>query len=105
MICTNYTDRVMLPEEKFKDFTPPPRTLGEAGSHQANWVDACLKNDPGAAAAPFAYGAKLAEIPMLATIAFRSGKTLEWDWQNMKFPNAPEAEKLLSYPYREGWTL
>ena len=42
---------------------------------------------------------------MLATIAFRAGKPLDWDWQNMKFPNAPEAERFLSYKYRDGWEL
>jgi len=105
MLCTNYTERALLPQEKFKDFTPPPQTLGPARSHQGNFVDACLKNDPKAAGAPFDYGALLAEVPMLCTIAYRAGKTLEWDWQNMKFPNAPEADKFLSYQYREGWTL
>jgi len=105
MLCTNYSYRALLPEDKFKDFKPPPQTLGKPGSHQGNWVDACLKNDPSAAVAPLAYGALLAEIPMLATIAFRTGKTLEWDWKNMKFPNAPEAEQLLDYSHREGWTL
>ena len=105
MLCTNYTDRVLLPEEQYKDFKPPEQTLGNAHSHQGEWVDASLKNDPTAVGAPFSYGAMLAEVPMLSTIAFRSGKTLEWDWENMKFPNAPEAEALLSYQYREGWTL
>jgi hypothetical protein len=35
----------------------------------------------------------------------RAGKKLEWDGENMKFTNAPEAEKFLHYEYRNGWTL
>ncbi len=105
MLCTNYGYRALLPEDQFKNFTPPLKTLGDPSSHQGNWVDACLKNDPSAAVAPFSYGALLCEVPMLSTIAFRVGKQLEWDPYNMKFPNAREAEKYLDYPHREGWTL
>jgi hypothetical protein len=30
---------------------------------------------------------------------------LEWDSVNMKFPNMPEAEKLLTKTYRDGWQV
>jgi hypothetical protein len=30
---------------------------------------------------------------------------LEWDSERMKTPNVPEAEALLHYEYRPGWTL
>ena len=47
----------------------------------------------------------LTEFILLGNVAIRAGKKLEWDGPNMKFTNAPEAEKYLHYKYREGWTL
>ena len=41
----------------------------------------------------------------MGNVAYRAGKKLEWDAKNMKFPNAPEAEKFLGRTYRKGWSL
>ena len=38
-------------------------------------------------------------------MAIRAGKRLEWDGPNMKFPNAPDAEKFLRREYRDPWSL
>jgi predicted dehydrogenase len=105
MLATNYGEHVLLPAEKFKDFKSPTTRIAHSPGHQREWIDACLKNDPSAASAPFAYGALLTECAMLGTIAFRTGSMLEWDAQNLRFPNAPHAEVLLGYEYRPGWTL
>ena len=42
---------------------------------------------------------------LLGNIAIVTGKKLKWDGPAMKFANAPEADKLLHYDYRSGWTL
>ena len=43
---------------------------------------------------------------MLGVIAIKmAGTKLEWDAENMQFPNCPEADKYVNPPYREGWTL
>ena len=34
-----------------------------------------------------------------------SGKKLEWDPENLKARNCPEADRFIRPPYREGWTL
>jgi hypothetical protein len=48
----------------------------------------------------------LTEFILLGNIAIKnSGKKLEWDGPNMKFPNAPEAEALLKREYRKGYEL
>jgi predicted dehydrogenase len=105
MLCTDYTEHRLLPQEKFKDFKAPTTRLAHSPGHQLEWVNACLKNDPSAASAPFAYGALLTETVMLGTIALRTGKTLEWDAEKMKFRDCPEADAMLGYDYRPGWTL
>ncbi|WP_071597074.1 Gfo/Idh/MocA family protein [Niabella aurantiaca] len=41
----------------------------------------------------------------LGTIAMQTKKRLEWDAVNERFANSEEANKLLSYAYREPWKL
>jgi hypothetical protein len=38
-------------------------------------------------------------------VAFRVGKKLEWDAENMRARNAPEADKFIRREYRKGWAL
>jgi hypothetical protein len=41
---------------------------------------------------------------LLGNVAIReSGKRLEWDAENAKFPNEPGAEKWLRREYRKVW--
>lgn len=105
LLYTNYGEHLLLPEEQFKDFKPPEKTIPKSPGHQAEWVNACLENNPQGTGAPFSYGGLLAEAAILGTVAFRAQKALDWDHENMKFPNAPDAEKLLGYVYRSGWSL
>ncbi|HWE01800.1 MAG TPA: Gfo/Idh/MocA family oxidoreductase [Tepidisphaeraceae bacterium] len=101
----DYGSHHLYPEENFKDFTPPPKTIAESVGHHKEWALACLKNDPSATTCRFAYSGVLTEAVLLGNVAYRSGKTLEWDAKNMRFPNAPQAEQFLHYEYRKGWEL
>jgi hypothetical protein len=38
-------------------------------------------------------------------VAYRVGKKLEWDAENMKATNAPEADQFIKRQYRKGWEL
>jgi predicted dehydrogenase len=105
ILYTNYDQHVLLPAEKFKDYKPPAPTIPPNPGHQRQWIEACLKNDPTAVGAPFSYGSLLTECALLGVASFRAGKELEWDWEKMKFPNAPDAEQFLNYNYRDGWKL
>lgn len=53
----------------------------------------------------FEYSGTLVEHNLLGTVAFRAGKKLQWDAENLKAPNCPEADRFIRRPYREGWTL
>jgi predicted dehydrogenase len=107
MLATNYGEHRLQPEEKFKDFKRPTTRIASTPGHQAEWINACLANDPTATGAPFRYGGPLAETALLGIAAFRAapGKPLDWDARNMRFTNAPEADKFLGYQYREGWSI
>jgi len=51
----------------------------------------------------FEYAAPLAEMVLLGAIAQRTGKTIEWDAENMKIKGQPELDALLKEPAHEGW--
>ena len=41
----------------------------------------------------------------MGNVAYRAGKKIEWDAENMRIPNAPDAERFLKRDYRKGWSL
>jgi predicted dehydrogenase len=75
----------------------------EAPSHEMNWINAILGTEE--VSSPFSYAAPLTENMLLGTAAVRAGKVLQYDADNMRFPNAPDAERYLGRDYREGWKL
>jgi hypothetical protein len=105
MLATNYTQHQLLPQGKFKSYKPPTTTIASSPGHQQEWINAALANDPSKTSAPFTYGALLSEHAILGTIAYRAQTRLDWDHVNLKFPNAPDAERYLDHHYRDQFTL
>ena len=75
----------------------------EAEAHEMNWAKACMGQAE--ASCPFEYAARLNETMLLGVVALRAGQPIEYDAENMKIPNAPDAEQYLTREYREGWSL
>ncbi|MFW6289446.1 MAG: hypothetical protein ACOC0R_00645, partial [Mariniphaga sp.] len=94
-------DTVLLPHEKFSSYRIPklkPR------NHYHDFVDCCLSGKK--TESPFSVTGPMTEAILLGTVAARVPDTLlQWDAENMKIPNHPGAEKLLSRQYREGWNV
>ena len=104
MVVADYNRHQLLPEADFTDFAPPPPTIPDAvGNHREEWYEACKGN--GKTLAHFDYAAPLTETILLGNVAHRTGGTLEWDAKAMKVTNNPDANALLQYEYRPGWTL
>jgi hypothetical protein len=38
-------------------------------------------------------------------VAYRCGNRINWDPENLKIPDVPEAERFLRRKYRPGWSL
>jgi predicted dehydrogenase len=96
----------LIPESKMKDFVPPTPWLKRSPGVYAEWIDAIHNNTK--AGCDFSYASRLVETMMLGNIAVlmsRDPKVLEYDPENMQFTNSPEANELLHYEYRSGWTL
>jgi len=105
----------LIPDSKMTEYlegrppTSDPREFGkaehpDATAHHRDWLQACKGGDP--AGSNFEYGGALTEIAILGNIAQQMpGTELQWDSENMTFPNHPDAHRHLHYTYREGWVL
>ncbi len=92
---------LLLPEDKFKDYPMPKIT---SRNHYHHFVDACLGKAQNESY--FAQTGPMTEAILLGTVAVRvPDKKLTWDSANLRFPNAPEADRYLKRTYREGWQL
>jgi predicted dehydrogenase len=93
---------LLLPEEKFKDYPTPPETLPRSPGHYIEWIQACKGQGP-APGSNFLYSGWVTESNHLGNVAYRTGKKLDWDYVNLRAPNAPEADLFIRRPYRKGW--
>ena len=93
----------LLPEERFKGFTPPPERIPRSRGHWVEWVDYAKGNGP-VPGSNFQYSGWTTEANHLGNVAYRTGKKLEWDYKAMRATNAAEAAPFIKRPaYRKGW--
>jgi predicted dehydrogenase len=105
ILAANYTRWKLLPEKQFAGFQPLPPSIPRSIGHHAEWVEACLMQEPALASCEFDYSGPLSEAVLLGAVAYRTGKTLEWDAKNLKATNAPEADQFIRRAYRKGWEI
>ena len=92
------TDMTYYKPRAEKDVIPP------LGHFQKQWIDACKGGDLNTAC-NFEYSANMIEQLLLGLAAYRHGSKIEYDGAAGRITNSEEANKLLSRPYRDGWTL
>ncbi len=96
----------LIPEAKMQAYKRPEPKIPRVpqGNHQRDWLDAVRAGRQ--SGSPFEYGGRLSEIGLLGVIAIRmSGQKLAYDEKAMRFTNNDEANRLLSPPFRSGWSL
>ncbi len=103
MLLSDYGKHVLLPEEKFKDFTPPAQFIPNSPGHHQEWLIACKEG--GETGSPFSYAGPLTEANHLGNVAFRAGQKIVWDAENLKITNVPDANQFLGREPRTGWSL
>jgi predicted dehydrogenase len=103
MLLADYGRHILLPEKEFADLQRPPKSIPDSIGHHAEWLRACKTGTP--TTCPFSYSGPLTEANHLGSIAFRTGKKLQWDAKNLRIPNAADAEPLIAREYRSGWRL
>ncbi len=103
MLLSDYKQHVLLPEEKFIDFKPPPPSIPDVDGHHEDWLTAIRSGSP--TGSPFSYAGPLTEANHLGNVAFRAGGSIQWDAANMRATNNPNAAQFISRTPREGWSL
>ena len=84
--------------------SPKPKDLiPDSPGHHQEWIIGCKTGKP--TTCNFDYSGALIEHNMLALVAYRVGKKLQWDAEKLKAPNCPEADQYIRKTYREGWVL
>lgn len=106
MLWVNYGGFALLPVDDPSTFQPPKPDVPPADSmqgHYDEWITACKTGSP--TSCNFDYVGRLIEHNMLGIVAFRTGKPITWDAENMQAVGCPEADRYLRRTYREGWAL
>ena len=103
MLLADYNRRMLLPESAFAGFQPPEPTIPNSIGHHKEWIEACKSGGP--TTCNFDYSGALAEAALLGSVAYRTGRQLDWDAENLKATNCPEADPYINRKYREGWSL
>ena len=99
----NYGSYKMYLKDESADFTPPPKSIPKSIGHHQEWIKACKDGSP--TTCNFDYSGALTETVLLGNVAYRTGKSLEWDAKNLVATNCPEAAALVTKEYRSGWEV
>ncbi len=103
-LIADYDRHVLGPEARAQEFTPPAPWIPDSTGHHKDWL-AAIHAGSGSTSCSFEDAGTLAETVLLGIVAFRAGKPITWDAALGRVVDCPEAEKLLHYEYRSGWTL
>ena len=82
---------------------PGEITIEDMENRDDVWLDSFKNNtqSPGS----FLYAGPVTETILLGGVSLRAGEKVDFDAQNMKITNIPEANKFLFREYRKGWEL
>ena len=104
-LLADYDFRILMMKGDMTHFdAPSPKELiPSSPGHYQEWINACKTGSP--TLCNFDYAGILTEHNLLGHVAFRVGKSLEWDAENLRATNCPEADQYIYKTYRDGWTL
>ena len=107
LMCGTYGENPRLvPETRMQDYKRPEKTMPRSKGIREEWFEA-IKNGT-RSTTDFSYSGPLTETMLLANVAVRlkdRNMKLLWDAAKMEFTNLPEANELLHFQYRPGWSL
>ena len=92
---------IWLPKDKFASMEKPKPTLPRSPGHHKEWILAC--KGEGKPMSNFDHAGPFTEFVLLGNVAMRVGKKFEWDAENLKAKNCPEADQFIRREYRKGW--
>ena len=81
------------------------RGAGGTDGHFTNFIEAVRKHDASLLTAPVETAHLSSGLAHLGNIAYRMDRVLTFNPESEKFVNDPEADKMLSRNYREGFEV
>jgi predicted dehydrogenase len=104
-LIADYDYRVLMLKGDMTHYKSPKadELIPPSPGHHEEWINACKTGKP--TLCNFDYSGALIEHNLLALVAYRVGKKLEWDSKSIKATNCPEADQFIRKTYREGWIL
>ena len=103
MLLTDFDRHYLHPQDKFADFTPPPKSVPDSPGFHQEFIAACKGGEK--ATCDFNYSGPLSETVLLANAAFRAGGGFDWDAESMTATGNPNAEQFLHSHVRKGWEI
>jgi predicted dehydrogenase len=97
-------DWSLFPDDQFPEHKPPSPSVPRAPreSHHQEWIQAC-RGGPPAFCRFDGFASTLTETMLVANLALRTGKTIDWDAEKMEARGCPEADGAIRREYRTGW--
>ena len=121
-LLADYDYRILMLRGDMTHYSSPKpdELIPPSPGHHKEWLIACKTGKP--TLCNFDYSGALIEHNLLAFVSFRLGevrdvktrdktekitvgKKLQWDAENIKATNCPEANQYIRKTYRKGWTL
>ena len=102
-LVADYGVHYLLPKRDYRGFVVPKMEIPKSRGHYQEWLHACKTGAP--TLCNFDYAGMLIENNLLANVAYRVGKKLEYDAKTGKAVNCPQADQYIQREYRKGWTL
>jgi predicted dehydrogenase len=107
LMCGTYGENPrLIPETRMQEYMRPEKTIPRSPGIREEWIEAIKKGTK--STTDFSYSGPLTETMLLANVAVRlkdKNMKLLWDGEKMEFTNLPEANELLHFEYRPGWSL
>ena len=108
MLLTGFSKLKLYPEEKWKGFVAPEKSIPDSPGFYNEWVMACRGGEK--ATCNFEYSGPLAESVLLANTAFRSGVDFDWNYRELLASGQDEessqrAQSFIRSEYRQGWEI
>ena len=103
-LLADYTTRKVFMEGG-AEAKPVEPSIPDSIGHHAEFIQAIRDNSPNTTC-NFQYGALLSECGHLGNLSYRlGGRKLDWDAEQMKVTDCPEADAIITREYRKGWSL
>jgi predicted dehydrogenase len=102
-LVADYGKHILLPSKDYRNFEPPKILIQPSSGHYTEWIRACKTGSP--TLCNFDYSGMLIEHNLLGNVAYRVGKKLEWDPNNLRAVGCREADQYIRRQYRKGWTI